>query len=105
MVSSSCCVACLDDGEEIVFRCKGNGGSCTYRLCVACIKLAFDDKSGSSSSFCALCKSPTAIDMIASVCGQGALIAVEKRITGRVEFQLREENIKKEASRLVLQTL
>jgi hypothetical protein len=43
--------------------------------------------------------------MIASVCGQGALIAVEKRITGRVEFQLREENIKKEASRLVLQTL
>jgi hypothetical protein len=105
MVSISCCVACLDDDEEVVFRCKGYGGSCTYQLCVTCIKLAFDDRTGSSSSFCALCKSPTAIDMIASVCGQGAVIAVEKRITGRVEFKLREDNIKKEASRLVLQTI
>ncbi len=84
-----------------MFRCKGDGGVCTFQLCAACVRIAFEDKSGSSSSFCAMCKSPTAIDMIASVCGQGALIAVEKKIRGQVEFKLKEENIRKDASRYV----
>lgn len=93
------CVACMDDDEEVVFRCKGEGGICLYQLCAGCVRLAFDDKSGASSSFCAMCKSPTAIDMVASVCGRGAIIAVEQKLRGKVEFQLQEESIKKEASR------
>lgn len=99
MAASTCCVSCLDGGEEVVFRCKGDGGVCTFQLCAACVRIAFEDTSGSSSSFCAMCKSPTAIDMIASVCGQGALIAVEKKIRDQVEFKLKEENIRKDASR------
>jgi hypothetical protein len=39
--------------------------------------------------------------MIASVCGQGALLAVEKKIRGEVAFKLKEENIRKDASRYV----
>ena len=102
VADSSICVSCLDDDEEVVFRCKGDGGVCTYQLCATCVKIAFEDKSGSSSSFCAMCKSPTAIDMVASVCGQGALLAVEKKIRGEVEFKLKEENIRKDASRYAL---
>ena len=101
MAASTICVSCLDGDVEVVFRCKGGGGVCAYQLCATCVKIAFDDKSGSSSTFCAMCKSPTAIDMIASVCGQGALLAVEKKIRGEVEFKLKEENIRKDASRYV----
>ena len=95
----SCCVACMDDDEDVVFRCKGDGGVCSYQLCAICVKMAFDDNSGASSSFCAMCKAPSALDMIASVCGQGAIIAVEQKLRGKIEFKLREENIKKGASR------
>eukprot|EP00804_Cyclotella_cryptica_P025558 CCRYP_002821-RD/>CCRYP_002821-RD protein AED:0.06 eAED:0.06 QI:49/1/1/1/1/1/7/146/1058 len=93
------CISCMDDDEEVVFRCKGDGGICSYQLCARCIRLAFCDSSGANSSFCALCKTPSAIDMIAAVCGKGAVMAVEQKLRGKVEFKLKEENLKKEASR------
>ena len=89
----------MDGEEEVVFKCKGEGGTCLYQLCTSCVRLAFDDSSGGSSSFCAMCKTPSALDMISSVCGKGAVLAIEKRLQGKLEFKLEEENIKKEASR------
>ena len=89
----------MDDDEEVVFHCKGEGGACRYQLCAGCVRLAFDDASGASSSFCAMCKSPTAIDMVASVCGRAAITAVEQKLRGKVEFKLKEENLRKDFSR------
>lgn len=62
-------------------------------------RLAFEDGSGANSAFCSMCKAPTAIDMIASVCGRGAIMAVEQKLRGKVEFKLKEETMKREASR------
>lgn len=94
---SDVCISCLDDGEVVVFRCKGY--SCKYQLCSPCIKIAFEDVSGAASTFCAMCKTPSALDMIASVCGPAAIKVVEEKLRGPMEFKLREENLKRDASR------
>jgi hypothetical protein len=95
----SICVSCLDDDEDVVFACKGEGGTCSNKLCAKCIRLAFYDKSGASSSFCAMCKTPSALDMIDAVLGKGAIIAVEEKLRGKVEFQCQEQILRKKASR------
>ncbi|KAL7536603.1 hypothetical protein ACHAXR_008142 [Thalassiosira sp. AJA248-18] len=46
-----------------------------------------------------MCNTPSALDMIASVCGKGAIVAVEQKLRGNVEFKVQEDNIRKEASR------
>lgn len=89
----------MDDEEEVVFRCKGDGGICSYQLCGSCVRLAFYDSSGANSSFCPQCKTPSALDMIAAVCGKGAIMAIEQKLRRTVEFKLKEENMSKEASR------
>ena len=83
----------------MVFTCKGDGGSCSYMLCVGCVRIAFDDRSGANSSFCLTCKTPTALDMIAAVCGKGAIAAVEEKLRSKVEFQCREQSLKDALSR------
>ncbi|KAL7518609.1 hypothetical protein ACHAWX_003421, partial [Stephanocyclus meneghinianus] len=93
------CLSCMDDEEEVVFRCKGDGGICSYQLCGSCVRLAFYDSSGANSSFCPQCKTPSALDMIAAVCGKGAIMAIEQKLRRTVEFKLKEENMSKEASR------
>ena len=90
----SLCAVCLDEDETVVFTCKGDGGSCSYMLCIA-----FDDRSGANSSFCPMCKTPTALDMIAAVCGKGAIAAVEEKLRSKVEFQCREQSLKDALSR------
>lgn len=95
----SLCVACKDEDNTVVFMCKGNGGSCSYMLCAGCVRRAFDDQSGANSSFCFTCKTPTALDMIAAVCGKGAIVAVEEKLRSKVEFQCREQNMKAAVSR------
>jgi hypothetical protein len=87
----SLCVACMDEDEEVVYTCKGEGGACSYTLCAGCIRIAFDDKSGANSSFCAMCKTPSALDMIDAVLGKGAIIAVEEQLRKKVEFQCQEQ--------------
>ena len=96
---SSTCLSCMDEDEVVVFKCKGEGGTCSFQLCWACVKIAFDDSSGANSSFCPMCKAPSAIDMIASVVGQGAIAAVENKLRSKVEFQLKEQNLKMDLSR------
>jgi hypothetical protein len=93
------CIICMDEEEEVVFKCRGGGGTCTYQLCGSCVKTAFDDRSGANSSFCAMCKTPSALDMIAAVCGNGAIMAVEQTLRSKVEFKVREENIRRGVSR------
>jgi len=93
----SVCVSCLDEG--VVFNCKGEGGMCLYKLCASCIRLSFDDTSGASSSFCPMCRTPSALEMIGAVCGKGAIIAIEEKLREKVEFQCQAENKRKEASR------
>jgi len=95
----SLCAVCLDEDETVVFTCKGDGGSCSYMLCAGCVRFAFDDRSGASSSFCPTCKTPTALDMIAAVCGKGAIVAVEEKLRSKVEFQCREQSLKDALSR------
>lgn len=90
-------MSCLDKDETVVFRCKGH--TCTFQLCAGCVRIAFEDVSGASSTFCAMCQNPSALDMIASVCGPGAITAVEKKLRDPLEFKLREENLKRNASR------
>ena len=97
--SVSYCIACNDDEEDVVFKCKRKGGACSYQLCAGCVKLSFDDMSGANSSFCALCKHPSALDMISAVCGKGAIHAVEQKFRNKVEFQVKEQLMKREASR------
>jgi len=97
--SVSYCIVCNDDDKDVVYKCKGKGGACSYRLCAGCVRFAFDDMSGANSSFCALCQHPCALDMISAVCGKGAILAVEQNVRGRVEFQVQEEFLRKEASR------
>lgn len=91
------CMSCLDEDEIVVFRCKGH--TCTFQLCAGCVRIAFEDVSGASSTFCAMCQNPSALDMIASVCGPGAIKAVEKKLRDPLEFKLREENLKRNASK------
>ena len=70
------------------------------RTCfVGCVRIAFDDRSGANSSFCPMCKTPTALDMIAAVCGKGAIAAVEEKLRSKVEFQCREQSLKDALSR------
>ena len=95
----STCVSCLDEDECVVFKCKGSGGSCSYQLCRSCVKMAFSDSSGANSSFCAICKTPSALEMISAVCGKGAIMAVEQKLRGKLEFKLKDEQLKREQSR------
>jgi hypothetical protein len=46
-----------------------------------------------------MCKTPSALDMIAAVCGKGAIIAVKEKIRGEVEFQCEAKMLRREASR------
>ena len=95
----SLCVSCMDEDVDVVYICKGEGGACSFMLCAGCIKIAFDDKSGASSSLCAICKNPSALDMIDAVLGKGAIIAVEEKLRGKVEFQCQEQILRSKASR------
>mmetsp|Transcript_3022 Transcript_3022/g.8731 ORF Transcript_3022/g.8731 Transcript_3022/m.8731 type:complete len:1063 (+) Transcript_3022:1610-4798(+) len=97
MTGSEVCISCMDADEVVVFRCKGH--TCTFQLCAGCVKLSFEDASGATSTFCVMCQTPSALDMIASVCGPAAIKAVEKKLRGPLEFKLREENLKRGASR------
>jgi hypothetical protein len=93
------CVSCMDEDESVVYTCKGEGGACSYMLCASCIRIAFDDKSGANSSFCAMCKTPSALDMIDAVLGKGAIIAVEDKLRGKVELQYQERILRTNASK------
>jgi len=93
------CVSCMDEDEDVVYICKGGGGACSYMLCAGCIRIAFDDKSGASSSLCAICKSPSALDMINAVLRKGAIIAVEEKLRGKAECQCQEQILRSKASR------
>jgi hypothetical protein len=95
----SSCVSCMDEDEDVVYTCKGKGGACSYALCARCIRIAFDDKSGANSSFCAMCKTPSALDMIDAVLGKGAIIAVEEKLRRKVEFQCEERILRTNASK------
>jgi len=46
-----------------------------------------------------MCKTPSALDMIAAVCGKGAIIAAEEKLRGKIEFQCKAEMLRMEASR------
>ena len=94
---ATCCVTCMDEDETIVFNCTKV--DCRYQLCAPCVKEAFGDASGANSKFCLLCGTPSALEMIKSVCGQGAIRAVEERVRAGVEFKIREENAKKHVSK------
>jgi phage/plasmid primase-like uncharacterized protein len=89
----------MDEDEHVVYTCKGKGGACSYMLCAGCIRIAFEDKSGASSSFCAMCKTPSAIEMIDAVLGKGAISAVEEKLRSKVEFQYQEQILRSKASR------
>lgn len=93
------CVSCMDEDEDVVYICKGEGEACSYMLCAGCIRIAFNDKSGASSSLCAICNNPSALDMIDAVLGKGAIIAVEEKLRGKVEFQCQEQILRSKASR------
>jgi hypothetical protein len=95
----SLCVACMDEDEDLVYTCKGEGVACSYMLCLGCIQIVFDNKSGASSSVCNMCKTPSALDMIDAVLGKGAIIAVEEKLRGKVEFQCQEQLLREKASR------
>jgi hypothetical protein len=81
----------MDKDEDVVYTCKGEGGACLYMLCTGCIRIAFDNKSGASSLFCPMCKTPSALDMIDAVLGKGAIIAVEEKLRSQVRFQCEEQ--------------
>ena len=94
-----CCSICLDEGETIIFQCSNR--ACSYKLCSPCVREAFDDCSGSNSSFCQFCKTPSAMDMISAVCGPGAISAVERKIKAGLEFELKVDMVKKERAKQI----
>ena len=94
---NSCCSICCDEGEEVLFFCSKV--TCEYQLCGLCIKDAFKDSSGSNSTYCQFCKTPSALDMISAVIGTGAIKAVEKNVRSDIEFELKVKMEKKEAQK------
>lgn len=97
MSSIACCSVCLDDDEPVIFKCSKL--SCSYQLCASCIREAFKDSSGSNSSVCQLCQTPSDMDMITALCGIGAVKAVEQKVTSSIKFELREEMYQRERAK------
>ncbi len=94
---SPCCSICYDEDEGVVFNCSNY--SCDYQLCGSCVRDAFKDSSGSNSSYCQFCQTPSAMDMIAAVCGPHAIKAIEQKMRSSIEFELRTEMLKKEKAK------
>ena len=88
-----CCSICFDEQESLTFKCSSI--SCKYQLCTPCIKYAFNDRSGANSSNCQLCGIPSAMAMISSLCGEGAIKAVEQKLRTSLEFEYNEKLAKK----------
>ncbi|GFH53878.1 hypothetical protein CTEN210_10354 [Chaetoceros tenuissimus] len=88
-----CCSICLDEEESLTFKCSSI--SCKYQLCTTCIKHAFNDHSGTNASNCHFCGSPSAMAMISSLCGEGAIKAVEQKLRSSLEFEYNEKLAKK----------
>mmetsp|Transcript_3537 Transcript_3537/g.4813 ORF Transcript_3537/g.4813 Transcript_3537/m.4813 type:complete len:625 (+) Transcript_3537:693-2567(+) len=93
---SSCCSICYEE-EEVIFKCSNY--SCDYQLCALCVREAFKDSSGSNSSYCQFCQTPSAMDMISAVCGPHAIKTIEQKMRSSIEFELRIEISKKERAK------
>jgi hypothetical protein len=88
-----CCTICMEEQAEDGFTCSTK--ACKYEMCSPCMILAFEDSSGENSVKCPLCKTPTARQMMESLCGQRSVRAVERELRPRVEFEVKMENLKK----------
>ena len=86
----------MDENEKVIFECSN--GCCDYKLCAPCIKESFKEVDGTNSSTCLMCGTPTAIKMIESACGIGAIKAIERDVRYTVEFEYKEEMSKKQYS-------
>jgi len=86
----------MDENEKVIFECSN--GCCDYKLCAPCIKESFKEADGTNSSTCLMCGTPTAIKMIESACGIGAIKAIERNVRYSVEFEYKEEMSKKQYS-------
>ncbi len=91
------CSICFDEEEDVLYKCSKL--TCSYQLCGPCIREAFKDSSGSNSSHCQFCKTPSAMDMILAVCGTGAIKAVENDVRSSIEFELKAAMVKKSAAK------
>eukprot|EP00978_Attheya_sp_CCMP212_P016587 scaffold43631_cov45-Attheya_sp.AAC.2 len=89
-----CCTICQDEEIRVDFSCMNF--SCAYKLCAPCIREAFLDSSGVNSAKCPMCQTPTAIEMIESLLGKGAVKAVENKVRSTIEFDLKRQQMKKE---------
>jgi hypothetical protein len=87
------CTVCFDEQAGEGFACPQK--ACKYELCPPCMKLAFEDSTGDNYGKCPLCKTPTARDMMESLCGAGSVRAVERELRPKVEFEVKMENLKK----------
>lgn len=92
-----CCTICLEEYDGVGFHC--NNKKCTYEMCIDCIKDSFQDASGGNYRHCLLCKRPVARSMLETVCGPGAVGEVEHELRSKVEFEVKQANLKKERGR------
>jgi len=84
------CKICNDDHpDDLPFTCPSP--RCSYELCSACVKFAFEDASGENAKCCPECKDEIAVKMIESVLGTGAVRVVEAELRDRVVFEVRKE--------------
>lgn len=84
------CISCFEENVELVFSCRTR--KCQYVLCGPCVQLALKDESGANCRDCPMCKTPSAMDMVKSMCGAGAVREVERDLRVRVENEVRKEN-------------
>jgi hypothetical protein len=83
------CTICNDVVDQLAFCCSTS--RCEYGLCSDCLKDAFKDVSGDNVRNCPMCKKDTALLMIESVCGKGAIREVERGLRSRVEHEVLNE--------------
>ena len=85
-MKTNSCLICMDESKTVVFSCATK--KCPYEMCADCVKLAFQDSSGSNARECPSCKTPIARRLVESVCGLGAVKEVERELHARVEFEV-----------------
>jgi hypothetical protein len=79
----------MEKQAEDGFPCSTK--ACKNEMCSPCMILTFEDSSGENSVKCPLYKTPTARQMMESLCGQGSVRAVDREIRPRVEFEVKME--------------
>jgi len=97
------CTICQDELSDVAFSCKK--ATCDYKMCISCVKDAFEDSSGVNSDKCPLCKSPAAMSMIESILGNGAIKAVERDMRTSLEFEYNAMLAKKEKGKKELKAV